>query len=51
MIGDGKDYEIVLESDVPAWVLEHLVKPLVELAHGSGGGIALAIRQKDGPLA
>jgi hypothetical protein len=51
MIGDGKDYEIVLESDVPAWVLDHLVKPLVELAHGSDGGIALAIRQKDGPLA
>jgi predicted ABC-type ATPase len=51
MIGDGKDYEIVLESDVPAWVIEHLVKPLVELAHGSDGGIALSVRQKDGSLA
>jgi predicted ABC-type ATPase len=51
MSGDGKDYEIVLESDVPAWVLDHLVKPLVELARRSDGGIGLAIRQKDGPLA
>jgi len=49
--GDGKDYGIVLESDVPAWVLDHLVKPLVELARRSDGGIGLAIRQKDGPLA
>jgi predicted ABC-type ATPase len=51
MIGDGKDYEIVLESDVPAWVLDHLVKPLVELVRRSDGGIGLAIRQKDGLLA
>jgi predicted ABC-type ATPase len=51
MIGDGKDYEIVLESDVPAWVVDHLVKPLVELADRPDGGITLSVRQKDGPLA
>jgi predicted ABC-type ATPase len=51
MIRDGKDYEIVLESDVPAWAFEHLVKPLDELARGSGGAITLVIRQKDGPSA
>jgi hypothetical protein len=51
MIGDGKDYEIVLESDVPTWVVDHLVKPLVELADRPDGGITLSVRQKDGPLA
>jgi predicted ABC-type ATPase len=50
MIRDGKDYEIVLEADVPAWVFEHLVKPLDELARASDGAVTLAIRQKDGPL-
>ena len=51
MIGDGKNYEITLEANVPVWVLEHFVKPLGELARGSDGAITLAIRQKDGPLA
>jgi predicted ABC-type ATPase len=51
MIGDGKDYEITLESDVPAWVFEHLVKPLDQLARGSDGAITLTINQKTGPLA
>lgn len=50
MIRDGREYEIVLESDVPAWAFEHLVKPLDELARSSDGAITLAIRQKDGPL-
>jgi predicted ABC-type ATPase len=45
VVGDGKDYEIVLESDVPAWVLDHLVNPLVELERRSDD-IRLAIRQK-----
>jgi predicted ABC-type ATPase len=49
MIREGKAYEIVLESDVPAWVFEHLVKPLDELTRGSGGAITLAVRQKDDP--
>lgn len=51
MTGDGKDYEIVLESDVPAWVFEHLVKPVDELARASDGAITLAVRQTGGPLA
>lgn len=51
MIGDGKDYEIVLESDVPAWVFDHLVKPVDELARASDGAITLAVRQTGGPLA
>lgn len=50
VIRDRRNYEIMLESDVPAWVFEHLVKPLDELARGSNGAISLAIRQKDGPL-
>jgi predicted ABC-type ATPase len=51
MIRDGKDYEILLELDVPEWVFEHLVKPLDELARRSNGAIALTINQKQGPLA
>jgi predicted ABC-type ATPase len=51
MIGDGKDYEITLESDVPAWAVRHLVKPLDQLARGSDGAIALTINQRAGPLA
>jgi predicted ABC-type ATPase len=51
VIRDGKDYEIMLELDVPQWVFEHLVKPLDELARGSEGAIALTIRQNEGPLA
>lgn len=51
VIRDGKDYELTLESDVPAWVFEHLVKPLDELARGSDGAITLTITQKAGPLA
>ena len=51
MIRDGKDYEITLETDVPAWVFEHLVKPLDALARGSDGAITLAINQTPGPLA
>jgi hypothetical protein len=51
MIRDGKDYEILLELDVPEWVFEHLVKPLDELARRSDGAIALTISQKQGPLA
>lgn len=51
MIRDGKDYEVSLESDVPAWVFAHLVKPLDELARGSDGAITLTINQKPGPLA
>jgi predicted ABC-type ATPase len=51
MIGDGKDYEITLESDVPAWVVEHLVKPLDQLARGSDSAITLTINQGAGPLA
>ena len=48
--GNGKDYTITLELDVPAWVFEHLVKPLDELARGSDGAITLSINQKIGPL-
>jgi hypothetical protein len=51
MIGNGRDYEITLESDVPAWVVEHLVNPLDQLARGSDGAITLTIDQKSGPLA
>ena len=51
VIRDGKDYEIVLESDVPAWVFEHLVRPLDELARSSDGAIRLTISQKPGLLA
>ena len=51
MIRDGKDYEITLELDVPAWVVQHLVKPLDELARGSEGAITLTINQKGGLLA
>jgi predicted ABC-type ATPase len=51
MIRDGKDYELTLESDVPAWVFEHLVKPLDELARGSDGAVTLTITQNAGPLA
>jgi predicted ABC-type ATPase len=51
MIGDGKVYEITLESDVPAWVVQHLVKPLDQLALGSDGAIMLTINQRTGPLA
>lgn len=51
IIGDGKNYEIMLEANLPVWVLEHSVKPLDELARDSDGAITLAIRQKDGPLA
>ncbi|MGZ3306816.1 MAG: hypothetical protein ACXU8U_13225, partial [Asticcacaulis sp.] len=51
VIRDGKDYELTLESDVPAWVFEHLVKPLDELACGSEGAITLTITQKAGLLA
>jgi predicted ABC-type ATPase len=50
MIGDGKNYEISLESEVPTWVFEHLVKPLDELARGSNGAITLTIHQNAGPL-
>lgn len=49
MVGDGKDYEIVLEADVPAWVLDYLVLPLVKLARASDGGVGVEIRQKDRP--
>jgi predicted ABC-type ATPase len=51
VIRDGRDYELTLESDVPAWVFEHLVKPLDELARGSEGAITLTITQNAGPLA
>jgi predicted ABC-type ATPase len=51
MIRDGKDYAIALESDVPAWVFDHLVKPLDQLARGSDGAITLTIDQKTGTLA
>lgn len=51
MIGDGKEYEITLELDVPAWVVQHLVKPLDQLARGSDGAIGLTINQRAGPLA
>ena len=50
MIGDGKNYEISLESEVPTWVFEHLVKPLDELARGPNGAITLTIHQNAGPL-
>jgi predicted ABC-type ATPase len=49
VIGDGKDYEITLEPDVPAWVFEHLVKPLDLLARGSDGAISLTIHQMAEP--
>lgn len=51
LIREGKKYQMTLESDVPAWVFEYLVRPLDELARDSGGAITLAIRQKPGPLA
>lgn len=51
VIREGKDYAITLESDVPAWVFEYLVKPLDELARGSDGAITLTISQKTGTLA
>jgi hypothetical protein len=47
---DGKDYEMALEADVPAWVFVHLVKPLEELARGSNGAITLTIHQNAGPF-
>jgi predicted ABC-type ATPase len=50
VIRDGKDYEITLESDVPAWAFEHLVKPLDELARGSDGAINVTISQGAGPF-
>ena len=50
LIRDGKDYELTLEADVPAWVFEHLVRPLDQLAHGSDGAITLTINQRPGPL-
>jgi predicted ABC-type ATPase len=51
MIRKGKEYEITLESDVPAWVFEYLVRPLDELARGAHGAVTLTINQKTGPLA
>lgn len=51
VIRDGSDYELTLESDVPEWVFEHLVKPLDDVARGSEGAITLTITQNAGPLA
>jgi len=48
IVGDGKDYTIVLEADVPAWVLDSLVMPLLELARASGD-IGVDLHQKDVP--
>ena len=48
--GNGKNYQITLGSDAPAWVYEFLVRPLDELARADSG-ITLAIDRKKGPLA
>jgi predicted ABC-type ATPase len=50
LIRDGNNYEITLEAEVPAWVFEHLVMPLDELARHSDGEITLIIHQRPGPL-
>jgi predicted ABC-type ATPase len=50
LMRDGKDYEMTVEGDVPAWVFVHLIKPLDELARGSNGAITLTIHQNAGPL-
>ena len=49
--GNGRDYEIKLGSNTPAWVVQFLVSPLDTLARSSGSGITLAIDQKNVPLA
>jgi predicted ABC-type ATPase len=49
--GNGKDYEITLGSDAPAWVEGFLVRPLHELARSSDGGITLTISRRKSPLA
>jgi predicted ABC-type ATPase len=49
--GNGKDYEIVLGADTPAWVTEFLVGPIEQLARSPDSGITLKIERKDGPLA
>ncbi|ABE39466.1 zeta toxin family protein [Rhodopseudomonas palustris] len=46
VVRDGSSYDITLEADVPAWVLEYLVLPLDVLAHQSEGRILLTINQK-----
>jgi predicted ABC-type ATPase len=43
-------YAMTLEADVPEWVFEHLVDPLVGVAGASDGRITVAIRQDDGAL-
>ena len=51
VIRRDNQYDLTLEADVPEWVFRHLVEPLSGVGQASEGGIAVAIHQKDGPLA
>ncbi|WP_426441991.1 hypothetical protein [Bradyrhizobium genosp. P] len=48
--GNGREYAVVLGSDMPGWVVQFLVNPLDALARSPGSGITLKIEQKTGPL-
>jgi predicted ABC-type ATPase len=50
VIRTDNHYDMTLEADVPEWVFEHLVHPLVNVAGASDGQITLALHQNDGPL-
>jgi predicted ABC-type ATPase len=43
-------YDITLESDVPEWVVVHLVRPLAEVATVQDG-MTVTVHKEDGPLA
>lgn len=49
--GNGRDYEIMLGSDSPAWVDEFLVRPLQELARSPDSGVSLTVDRKKSALA
>lgn len=50
VLRDGNSYDVMLEADVPAWVVEHLVSPLDSLAHQAEGKLLLTISQKPNGL-
>jgi predicted ABC-type ATPase len=50
VIGNGKDYQIRVGSDAPAWVHEFLVRPLEELGQSPDSGINVTVDRKKNPL-
>jgi hypothetical protein len=48
IIQDRNHYKIAIETDAPVWVLDHMVKPMQEVADRSAGAISVTISPLDG---